>query len=53
MKFFWKAQILEVAESDIICVKSRADHDFGCDYYLLSYKPSLSKNSAPKYVRKT
>ena len=27
MKNFWKPQILEMAESDIFCVKSAADHD--------------------------
>ena len=26
MKNFWKPQILEMAESDIFCVKSGADH---------------------------
>ena len=27
MKHLWKPQILEMAESDIFCVKSGADHD--------------------------
>ena len=26
MKIFWKAKILEMAESDIICVKRADDH---------------------------
>ena len=41
MKIFRKAQILEMAESYIFCVKSHADHDAAienCDHYLLSYK---------------
>ena len=27
MKIFWKARILEMAENDIFCAKSGADHD--------------------------
>ena len=27
MKIFWKPEILEMAESDIICVESGIDHD--------------------------
>ena len=27
MKIFWKAKILEIAESDVFCVKSDDDHD--------------------------
>ena len=27
MNFFWKAHLLEMVESIIFCVKSRADHD--------------------------
>ena len=34
MKIFWKAQILEMAESYIFCVKSHADHDAAIENWL-------------------
>ena len=35
-EFFWKAQILEMAESDIFCVKSGAGHDAAIENWLRS-----------------
>ena len=34
MKKFWKPQILEMAESDIFCVKSDADYDAAIQNWL-------------------
>ena len=34
MKNFWKPQILEMAESDIFCVKLGADHDASIQNWL-------------------
>ena len=40
MKIFWKAQILEMAESDTLCVKSGDNHDFANGTWLRSVYPS-------------
>ena len=34
MKKFWKPEILDMAESDIFCVKSSADHDAAIENWL-------------------
>ena len=34
MRIFWKAQILEMAESDIFWVKPGADHDVAIENWL-------------------
>ena len=34
MKIIWKAKTLEMAESNIFCVKSRADNDFAIEIWL-------------------
>ena len=34
MKTFWKAEILQMAESDIVDVKSGADHDASIQIWL-------------------
>ena len=43
MKIFWKAQILEMAESDIFCVKRSDDHDSGNRTWLQSVFAELKK----------
>ena len=53
MKNFWKPQILEMAESDIFCVKSGADHDAAIPILATTticrlFSLSLPENSAPK-----
>ena len=34
MKNFWKSEILEMAESEIFCVESGADHDAAIETWL-------------------
>ena len=53
MKIFWKAQILEMAESDTLCVKSGDNHDFANGTWLRSVYPSYKNIFVKKVALQT
>ena len=56
MNIFWKAQILEMAESDMFCVNDATmtilQTEFGCNQYLPSSKYFLFQNLPSKLYSK-
>ena len=48
MKIFWKAQILEKAESDIFCAKPGADNDAAIENWLRLFFTEIWALPCPK-----